>query len=325
MSASTPRTVIIPTSLAGARLDQALARLFPEYSRARLSQWIRDGYATLDDERRRPRDRVAGGERVALHAEPPPADLRWQAEDLALEVVYRDEHLLVVNKAAGVVVHPGAGNPGGTLLNALLHHDPALRHVPRAGLVHRLDKGTSGLLVVARTLTAHSRLVAALRQRTVSREYQAVVTGLPGAGGQVDAPLGRHRMKRTRMAVVDGGRPAITRFRVLARFRAHAHVLATLETGRTHQIRVHMAHIGHPLVGDPTYGGRLAIPAGAGEDLATCLRGLKRQALHAAALGLTHPVSGEPMRWTSPLPSDLRWLLEVLASDARRRPAAPAG
>ncbi|MDX1432328.1 MAG: 23S rRNA pseudouridine(1911/1915/1917) synthase RluD [Gammaproteobacteria bacterium] len=316
MSAPPTRSLTIPRSLAGTRLDQALATLFPEYSRARLAQWIRDGHALIDDGRRRPRDRVAGGERVTLRAEPPPADERWRAEALPLAVVYADEHLLVVDKPAGVVVHPGAGNRSGTLLNALLHHDPGLAHVPRAGLVHRLDKDTSGLLVVARTLPAHSRLAAALRQRTVTREYQAVVRGRPSAGGRVDAPLGRHPVKRTRMAVVGGGRPALTHFRVLARYRAHSHVLARLDTGRTHQIRVHMAHIGHPLVGDPAYGGRLGIPAGAGERLAACLRAQKRQALHAAALALSHPVSGESMRWDSPLPADMRALLEALAEDA---------
>jgi len=313
------RTAIIPRELAGSRLDQALASLFPEFSRSRLSEWIRRGLATVDRRRCRPRDRVAGGERIELTPAPAADSERWQAQPLDITVIYEDEHLLVVDKAAGLVVHPGAGNPDGTLVNALLYRDPALVRVPRAGVVHRLDKNTSGLLVVARTPMAHKNLVRALKKRRVEREYLAIVTGLLSAGGRVDAPVGRHRVQRTRMAVNDAGRPAATRYRVERRFRAHSLVRLTLESGRTHQIRVHMAHIDHPLVGDPVYGGRLKIPVGAGSNLSEALRAFKRQALHAARLQLRHPVSEEDIHWQSPLPPDMQTLLDALEEDARIR------
>ena len=311
------RTAIIPQELAGTRLDQALARLFPEFSRSRLSEWIRRGLATVDRRSCRPRDRVAGGERIELKLAPAADSDRWQAQALDIAVIYEDEHLLVVNKPAGLVVHPGAGNPNGTLVNALLYRDPALVRVPRAGVVHRIDKNTSGLLVVARTLAAHKHLVSALKNRRVEREYLAVVTGSLRAGGRVDAPVGRHRVQRTRMAVNDSGRPAATRYRVERRFRAHSLVRLALESGRTHQIRVHMAHIDHPLVGDPQYGGRLKIPAGAGTALSEALRAFKRQALHAARLRLNHPVSNDEMQWQSPLPSDMKALLDALEEDQK--------
>jgi 23S rRNA pseudouridine1911/1915/1917 synthase len=312
------RTAIIPRELAGARLDQALASVFPEYSRSRLSEWIRRGLATVDRQRCRPRDRVAGGERIELKTAPAVDSERWEPQPLELAVVHEDAHLLVVDKPAGLVVHPGAGNPDGTLVNALLHRDPALAGVPRAGVVHRLDKNTSGLLVVARTLAAHKHLVAALKRRSVQREYLAIVVGRLRAGGRVDAPVGRHRGQRTRMAVTEAGRPAASRYRVERRFRAHSLVRVALESGRTHQIRVHMAHIGHPLVGDPTYGGRLKIPTGAGTELSEALRAFKRQALHAADLTLHHPATGESMHWTSPLPADMQSLLEALEADEKQ-------
>ena len=314
------RTAIIPQELAGARLDQALASLFPEFSRSRLSEWIRQGLVTVDARARRPRDRVAGGERVELEIAPAADSERWQAQAMDIAVVYQDQHLLVVDKPAGLVVHPGAGNPDGTLVNALLHRDPELIRVPRAGVVHRLDKNTSGLLVVARTLLAHKRLVSALKDRQVEREYLAVVHGLLRAGGRVDAPVGRHRVHRTRMAVNDAGRPAATRYRVERRFRAHSLLRLALESGRTHQIRVHMAHIDHPLVGDPVYGGRLRLPAGAGTELTERLRAFKRQALHAEQLKLRHPVSEQAMHWQSPLPPDMRELLAALEEDNRHQP-----
>lgn len=309
------RTAIIPLELAGTRLDQALASLFPEFSRSRLSEWIRQGFATVDRRTRRPRDRVAGGERVELKLAPAADSERWEAQPLDIAVLYEDEHLLVVDKPVGLVVHPGAGNPDGTLVNALLHRDPALVRVPRAGVVHRLDKNTSGLLVVARTLAAHKHLVSALKNRRVEREYLAIATGGLRAGGRVDAPVGRHRVQRTRMAVNDGGRPAATRYRVERRFRAHSLLRVALESGRTHQIRVHMAHIGHPLVGDPVYGGRLRIAAGTGPELTGQLRAFKRQALHAARLRLRHPVSDDDMQWQSPLPPDMQALLNALQED----------
>jgi len=314
------RTAIIPQELAGTRLDRALASLFPEFSRSRLSEWIRQGHVTVDARARRPRDRVAGGERVELEIAPAADSERWQAQAMDIAVVYEDQHLLVVDKPAGLVVHPGAGNPDGTLVNALLHRDPELIRVPRAGVVHRLDKNTSGLLVVARTLLAHKRLVSALKDRQVEREYLAVVHGLLRAGGRVDAPVGRHRVHRTRMAVNDAGRPAATRYRVERRFRAHSLLRLALESGRTHQIRVHMAHIDHPLVGDPVYGGRLRLPAGAGTELTERLRAFKRQALHAEQLKLRHPVSEQAMHWQSPLPPDMRELLAALEEDNRHQP-----
>ena len=314
------RTAIIPQELAGTRLDRALASLFPEFSRSRLSEWIRQGLVTVDARARRPRDRVAGGERVELEIAPAADSERWQAQAMDIAVVYEDQHLLVVDKPAGLVVHPGAGNPDGTLVNALLHRDPELIRVPRAGVVHRLDKNTSGLLVVARTLLAHKRLVSALKDRQVEREYLAVVHGLLRAGGRVDAPVGRHRVHRTRMSVNDAGRPAATRYRVERRFRAHSLLRLALESGRTHQIRVHMAHIDHPLVGDPVYGGRLRLPAGAGTELTERLRAFKRQALHAEQLKLRHPVSEQAMHWQSPLPPDMRELLAALEEDNRHQP-----
>ncbi len=309
------RTAIIPHELAGTRLDQALARLFPEFSRSRLSEWIRRGLATVDQRQCRPRDRVAGGERVEISPAPVADSGRWQAQALDLVVVHEDEHLLVIDKPAGLVVHPGAGNPDGTLVNALLHRDPALAGVPRAGVVHRLDKDTSGLLVVARTLAAHKQLVDALKCRQVGREYLAIVNGAVSAGGRVEAPLGRHRVQRTRMAVSPGGRPAATQYRVERRFPAHTLVRLTLESGRTHQIRVHMAHIDRPIVGDPTYGGRARVPAGAGDALIAQLRAFNRQALHAARLSLQHPVTAEPLTWQSPLPPDMQSLLNALEED----------
>ena len=309
------RIAIIPQELAGTRLDQALASVFPEFSRSRLSEWIRAGLATVDRRHWRPRDRVAGGERIELKPAPAVDSKRWEAQPLDIAVVHEDEHLLVVDKPVGLVVHPGAGNPDGTLVNALLHRDSALIQVPRAGVVHRLDKNTSGLLVVARTLLAHKRLVSALKNRRVEREYLAIVTGVLNAGGRIDAPVGRHRVQRTRMAVTDAGRPAATRYRIERRFHAHTLVRLNLESGRTHQIRVHMAHIAHAVVGDPVYGGRLRLPAQASPTLTEQLRAFKRQALHATRLQLHHPVTDQLMHWQSPLPSDMQELLNALEDD----------
>ena len=235
---------------------------------------------------------------------------------MPLEILYEDSALIVLNKPPGLVVHPGAGNREGTLVNALLHHAPELANVPRAGVVHRLDKDTSGLLVVARTLAAHTHLVAQLQARTVKREYFAIVAGVMTAGGTIEAPVGRHPSERTRMAVVVGGREAVTHYRVLERFRGHTYVRVNLETGRTHQIRVHMAHLHYPLVGDPTYGGRLRLPADSSSTLREALRHFKRQALHAGVLGLIHPESGAALQWDAPLPADMQQLLEALRSDA---------
>lgn len=301
-------------TLAGQRLDQALAALFRDFSRSRLQQWIRDGQVRVDGRVMRGRDRVSGGERVELEAVLD-AQGEVQAEAIPLEVVYEDEHLLVVDKPADLVVHPAAGNWEGTLQNALLHADPALAVLPRSGIVHRLDKDTSGLLVVARTPVAHKRLVDALQARAVKREYRAVVAGVVVAGGTVEAPIGRHPTARTRMAVAPAGKPAVTHYRVLERFRVHSYLRVNLETGRTHQIRVHLAHLRHPIVGDPVYGGRPQLPPRPAPALVEVLRGFGRQALHAHRLGLAHPVSGEWLEWESPIPADMAQLLEALRAD----------
>ncbi len=306
----------IPAGYAGQRLDQALARLLPEYSRGRIQAWMRSGDLRIDGRMRRPRDPVRGGERVELEAVLPVCT-RDRAEAIPLRVMFEDEHLLVIDKPAGLVVHPAAGNPDGTLLNALLHLDPALEGVPRSGIVHRLDKDTSGLLLVARSLQAHKRLVVALAAREIGRRYLAVVRGVPVAGGTVDAPIGRHPRRRTHMAVVRDGRPAVTHYRVRERFRAHAALEVRLETGRTHQIRVHLAHIRHPLLGDPVYGGRPRPPPGIGAGLAAAIGAFRRQALHAEALTFTHPLTGEGMRIEAPPPADLAALLTVLREDCR--------
>lgn len=306
----------IIAELAGLRLDQALARLFPQYSRSRLQTWIKDGRVLLDGKVPKSRDKVFEGEQIQLHAlfdEQVPC----QPQAIALNIVFEDEHLLVVNKPAGLVVHPAAGNPDGTLQNALLHHDPQLAKLPRAGIVHRLDKDTTGLMVVARTLAAHKSLVDALQARTVKREYLALVTGTPTAGGSVDAPIGRHPTQRTRMAVVAAGKHAVTHFRIAERFRIHTLLQVNLETGRTHQIRVHMAHLHYPLVGDPLYGGRLRIPPAADERLKMVLSGFRRQALHARRLGLVHPHTGINMEWEAEPPGDMLELLDALREDMR--------
>lgn len=305
----------IPPSCAGMRLDQALAQLFDGYSRSRLSQWLKAGQVRVNGQQLRGRDKVWGGEQVEIHAELE-EQTAWQAEAIALEIVYEDEQLLVINKPAGLVVHPAAGNPAGTLVNALLHHDASLNTIPRAGVVHRIDKDTSGLLVVARTLTAQKSLVEQFQAHSLLREYQAVVTGVLTAGGTVDAPVGRHPVQRKRMAVIPNGKPAVTHYRVVERFRAHCWIRCRLETGRTHQIRVHMAHIHHPLVGDPVYGGRLRLPKGCTETLTETLRHFRRQALHAGRLGLVHPTSGETLEWNAALPADMESLLVSLRADA---------
>jgi 23S rRNA pseudouridine1911/1915/1917 synthase len=305
----------IPSRCAGMRLDQALSELLPDYSRSRLQQWIKAGHIEVDGRVMRPRDRVLGGE--AIRGVPPREPRTVAApEAIALDVRYRDEDILVLNKPAGLVAHPAAGNPDGTLVNALLHHAPELARLPRAGLVHRLDKDTSGLLVVACTPRAHSALAAQLQERTMGREYTALVNGAVVAGGRIDAPIGRHPVDRKRMAVVSGGKPAVTHYRVMARFRAHTCLSVRLETGRTHQIRVHMAHRRFSLLGDPVYGGRPRMPAGASARCIAAIRAFRRQALHAAKLSLTHPVRGERLEWRAEPPEDLAVLLAALREDA---------
>jgi len=308
---------VIPAEWRGQRLDKALATLMPEYSRARLQAWLRAGAIRVDDRTPAPRKTVVGGERVVATIAPEPA---WEVapQAIPLSILHEDEHILVVDKPAGLVVHPGAGNPDGTLQNALLHHTPELAKVPRGGIVHRLDKHTSGIMVVAKDLTAHKRLVEAMRRRRISREYEAVVCGVMTAGGVVDAPIGRHPVDRKRMHVREGGRPAVTHFRVLQRFAAHTHVRLTLETGRTHQIRVHMQHHGYPLLGDPVYGRRLLLPPDADERLKEVLRGFRRQALHARRLALTHPITCEAMAWEAPMPEDMSELVDTLSASSDR-------
>lgn len=306
----------IPHEFAGSRLDRALARIFTDYSRTLLKSWILEGRLLVNNRQPRPRDVVAGGEHVILRVEEPEPATHWQPQALSMDILYQDQDLIVINKPAGWVVHPGAGNREGTLLNALLHHDPGLAALPRAGIVHRLDKDTSGLLVIARSLRAHTELVKQLQNRTLEREYQALAQGVMVAGGQVNAPLGRHPLHRTRRAVVTQGKEAVTHYRIIHRFRAHTELQLKLETGRTHQIRVHMAYLRHPLVGDPIYGGRLHIPAGASPALAQALRGFKRQALHASRLRLLHPATEMALEYSAPLPQDMDTLLKILAQDS---------
>jgi 23S rRNA pseudouridine1911/1915/1917 synthase len=307
-------SLVLPASAAGLRLDQALARALPQYSRARLQGWIEAGAVRVDGRQPRTKDKVLGGEQVEVAARLE-ADRRVAPEAQPLAVVHQDRALFVINKPAGMVVHPGAGNPRHTLQNALLALDPKLAVVPRAGLVHRLDKDTSGLLVVARTPEAHARLVEALAEREIERSYLAICTGAMTGGGTVDAPIGRHRAQRTRMAVRSDGREAVTHYRIVKRYRAHTLVRVQLETGRTHQIRVHLAHIGYPIVGDPVYLGRRRLPAGCSPALAAALGAFPRQALHAARLALAHPMTGRALQWEAPLPDDLQRLLKALDDD----------
>ena len=299
----TPQRIrlIIPAELAGIRLDQALSKLLQQYSRSRLQTWIKEGLVTVNGESANIRAPVWGGETVDVDTRPSPAETAFQAEEIPLDIVYEDDSLLVINKPPGLVVHPGSGNWQGTMLNALLHHAPELKNIPRAGIVHRLDKETSGLLVVAKTLTAQTDLVRQLQARTVKREYFALVHGKVMGEGTVDSPIGRHPIQRTKMAVAHKGKPAVTHYKPVEVFENCTLIRCSLETGRTHQIRVHMQSIGHPLVGDPVYGSKSKTSFG-----------FKRQALHAAKLGLVHPVSGENMEWEVPTPEDMEQLLAEL-------------
>ncbi len=308
------RTFIIPAEYSNERLDQCLAKLLPEYSRTQIQAWIEAGLILIDDHIVKPKTKVKGGEHVLTHITPRimPA---WEAQALPLTIVYEDEALIIINKPVGMIVHPGAGHSDQTLLNALLHHAPTLKLLPRAGILHRLDKNTSGLLVIAKTAAALKHLLHQLKERTLLREYQAIVTGRLISGGKVDAPIGRHALQRIRMAVTETGKPACTHYRVMERYRAHTRLTLRLETGRTHQIRVHMAHIHHPIVGDTTYGGRLQLTKGMSSDLITCLRQFKHQALHAFRLGLVHPVTEKWLQWEIELPEDMQQLIHFLKED----------
>jgi 23S rRNA pseudouridine1911/1915/1917 synthase len=303
----------VPAELAGRRLDQALAQLFPEFSRTRLAAWVRNERVRVDGAPASPRDKVWGGERIALQADLAPAQAWDLAQDIELKLLHEDDALLVIDKPAGMVVHPGSGNRDGTLLNALLHHTAALSGVPRAGIVHRLDKDTSGLLVVAKTLPAHASLVRQIQARSVKRDYLALVAGVPMHEGTVTAPIGRHPVQRTRMAVTQSGKPAVTHYRTCRSGSGWSLLECSLETGRTHQIRVHLSAIGHPLLGDPLYLGaaRGRVPAIA--------RDFPRQALHATRLALAHPATLMPASWHSPLPSDMAALLQALEQHAPSR------
>jgi 23S rRNA pseudouridine1911/1915/1917 synthase len=310
----------MPATAAGQRLDQALAAALPQYSRSRLQRWINSGAVLLAGKSPKPRARLAGGEHVSVRAEFA-ADTSVGPESIALRIVHEDAALLVIDKPAGLVVHPGAGNRTHTLQNALLGHDAALARVPRAGLVHRLDKDTSGLLVVARTPAAHRALVLELQERGIERSYLALCLGAPTSGGTIDEPIGRHRTRRTHMAVRGDGRNAVTHYRIAERFRGHTLLRVQLETGRTHQIRVHLAHIGLPIVGDATYGGRRRQVAGGGVALRSQLQQFRRQALHAQSLTLTHPLTGRRVSFEAPVPADFQALLAALRADLRA--AAP--
>jgi 23S rRNA pseudouridine1911/1915/1917 synthase len=306
----------VPSELAGRRLDQAAAALLPEFSRSRLRAWIDAGALKVGGREAKARMLVKGGEEIDLQAELEAA-VEAEPEPIPVTTVHADEALLVIDKPAGLVVHPGAGNRSGTLQNALLHGLPELALLPRAGLVHRLDKDTSGLLLVARTLPSHTALTAALERREIKRTYRAICQGVLTGGGTVDAPIGRHRRERTKMAVTEGGREARTRYRVLERFRAHTYCEVELETGRTHQIRVHMAHIRAPLLGDPVYGGRPKLPPAPAPELRAALQAFRRQALHASDLRLAHPTTGAALAFQSPLAPDIAALLALLREDAR--------
>jgi 23S rRNA pseudouridine1911/1915/1917 synthase len=306
---------IVPDHLFGKRLDQVLAEMFPDYSRSRIKEWILAGAVKVNGEvNTKPRDKVLGEEQIDILADIP-EEVRFTAEAIDLNIVYEDEHIMVINKPAGLVVHPGAGNADGTLLNALLHHVPGIAEVPRAGIVHRLDKDTTGLMVIAKTIPAQTHLVEAMQAREIVREYEAVCHGTMTSGGTIDEPIGRHPTKRTHMAVTQSGKPATTHFRVMEKYRAHTRLRLRLETGRTHQIRVHMSFNNYPLVGDPVYAGRPRPPRKASEELLTILRGFKRQALHAAMLRLAHPITSEILEWHAPIPDDMVQLNAILRAD----------
>jgi 23S rRNA pseudouridine1911/1915/1917 synthase len=308
-------TARVPEELAGMRLDQCLAEVFPDYSRSKLQTWIKAGRVLVDGEIMKGREKLDGGEEIELDAEAERV-IEYAPQEIPLDIIHEDDALLIVNKPAGLVVHPAVGNWDGTLVNALLNHAPSLDTLPRAGIVHRIDKDTSGLLMVAKTLQAHNSLVEQLQERSIHREYLALVKGWMTAGGTVDEPIGRHPVDRKRNAVVRrGGKEAITHYRLEQRFKRHTLIRVKLETGRTHQIRVHMSHINYPLVGDQVYGGRFQMPADCSPALAEALRNFKRQALHAAKLGLEHPETGEYCEWEQAIPEDMKNLLKLLGEN----------
>jgi len=310
-----PIIKLLSEESAGKRLDVVIAELFPEYSRSRLKIWIQQGQVLLNGKVAKPKTKITGDEELQLTVQTIESESACEAEDIPLNIVYQDEDIIVVNKPAGLVVHPAAGHYTGTMQNALLHFDPSLAAIPRAGIVHRIDKDTTGLMVVARNLSSHKYLVDQIQQHEVIREYQAVVHGVMTGGGMVDQPIGRHPRDRIKMAVRENGREAITHYRLLEKFREHSHIKVQLETGRTHQIRVHMSYLRHPLVGDPVYAGRHRVPPGAQPDLLNYLQAFKRQALHAWKLTLIHPKHGEEVSFEADLPDDMTKLISLLQAD----------
>ncbi|WP_217511375.1 23S rRNA pseudouridine(1911/1915/1917) synthase RluD [Vibrio metschnikovii] len=310
-------TQTVKESQLGQRLDQAVAELFVDFSRSRLKEWLLDGKITVNGTVvTKPRTKVMGGESITVLAELED-EQRWEAQDIPLNIVYEDDDILVINKPRDFVVHPGAGTPDRTVLNALLFHYPPIAEVPRAGIVHRLDKDTTGLMVVAKTVPAQTRLVRDLQKRNITREYEAIAIGKMTAGGMIDKPIGRHSTKRTLMAVNQMGKPAVTHYRVAEHFREHTRIRLRLETGRTHQIRVHMAYLQHPLLGDSAYGGRARIPKGATPELTEMIRVFDRQALHAVMLKFEHPITGEELEFHAPVPDDMVIMTEALREDAK--------
>jgi len=304
-------TIIIPERMTGYRLDVALSEMLPDYSRSKITAWIKSGDALVNNKAFKPKDKVNGSQMVMLSLNKKQNN-HWSAENIALNIVFEDEDIIVINKQFGIVTHPGAGNWTGTLANALLYYDPSLSKLDRAGIVHRLDKNTSGLMVIARNEKSQKYLIEQLQSHLVDREYSAIVYGHMIAGGTVDEPIGRDPKDRVKQAVLMSGKDATTHYRAIDRFKSHTHVKAILETGRTHQIRVHLSYVGHSLIGDPMYGGRVRFPKKASEELKKALNNFKRQALHSKKLTLTHPISGESMSWKAPLPDDMLELLEVL-------------
>lgn len=315
MSEHIQQSIKVPNELGNKRFDQVAAQLFPDFSRARLQSWIKEGNLTVDGESRKAKEKLVGGELLEISVVTQ-AEGEWLPEEMDIPIVYEDDHIIIINKPMNLVVHPAAGNLTGTLLNGLLHHCPELQNIPRAGIVHRLDKDTTGLMVVAKTLQAQNNIVEQLQSREMGREYEAVVQGTMTGGGSVKEPMARHAKDRTKMAVHPTGKDAITHYRVLEKFPSFTHVRVKLETGRTHQIRVHMAHIQHPLAGDQTYGGKVRLPKGVSNQLRDVLREFPRQALHAKRLELHHPDTGRLVHWEVPLPDDFQALLETLRLDA---------
>ena len=307
----------VPNSCCGMRVDKVLAFLFPDYSRTALQKWLKDGLVLVDDEIPSQRDKVQGGEHIELVV-PAEQNTDWQPESMALVLLYEDNDLLIVDKPAGLIVHPGAGNPNGTLVNGLLGYDSRLASLPRAGIVHRLDKGTTGVLAVARNEPSRLNLIRQLANRRVRRSYLALVQGVPVSGGSIDEPIGRDQRDRRRMAVSTTGKPAITHYRIEQRFRSHALLRCELETGRTHQIRVHLRHIGYPLLGDPIYGARSRLPPRTKDTVRKALQNMSRQALHAEKLVLEHPSTGQEMEWKAPVPEDMATLCRILREDTEK-------